>query len=154
MEEMLSRGWGDLIARDSGPLHARLVLQPLVATVVAIRAGWRTAGEDRPAFFPSLLRGPAKRYSLLREAWKDVGKVFVVAVVVDVVYQIIVFRWVYPVQTLIVATMLAIVPYLVVRGPTNRITSQIRPRLSSDKGGVSQHDPGNSSKSGPGGLIK
>ena len=56
----------------------------------------------------------------MRQLWKDVGKLFLVAVVLDVVYQIIVLHWVYPVQTLIVATMLAIVPYLVVRGLANR----------------------------------
>jgi hypothetical protein len=146
---MFSRGWDDLIARDSGPMHVRLILQPLVATALAIRAGWRAARERRPAFFRTLLRDPAKRRVLLRQAWKDVGKLFLVAAVLDVVYQIIVLRWVYPVQTLIVATMLAFVPYLVVRGPTNRIVSQLRLRAPSDSKGVSRHGPGGGRENGP-----
>jgi hypothetical protein len=109
--------------------------------ILAIRAGWRAAREHRPAFFRTLLREPAKRRFLLWGAWKDVGKLFLVAVVLDVVYQIIVLHWVYPVQTLIVATMLAAVPYLVIRGPINRIVTHIRLRPPSDKKGVSPHGP-------------
>jgi len=33
------------------------------------------------------------------------------------------FRWLYPSEALLVATVLAILPYLVVRGPVNRIAS-------------------------------
>ncbi len=46
------------------------------------------------------------------------------AIILDVIYQIIVLHWLYPVQTLIVAMTLAIVPYLVVRGLTNRIATR------------------------------
>ena len=43
------------------------------------------------------------------------------AVIMDLVYEGVVGRWFYPLETLIVAVVLAIVPYLVVRGPVNRI---------------------------------
>jgi hypothetical protein len=129
MEEMFSRGLHELIARDSGPLHVRLVLQPLVATILATRAGWRDAAQGRPVFFWTAVMDSAKRRLLLWEAWKDVSKLFLVALVLDVVYQIIVLRWFYPVQTLIVATMLALVPYLAIRGLTNRVVSRTRPGL-------------------------
>jgi hypothetical protein len=128
MEEMLSRGWNELIARDSGPLHIRLILQPLVATILAIRSGVKDAREGRPVFFWTIIGEPAKWRFLMREAWEDVGKLFLVAVVLDVVYQIIILRWVYPVQTLIVATVLAIVPYLVFRGLANRVRRRMGPK--------------------------
>jgi hypothetical protein len=50
-----------------------------------------------------------------------VGKVFIVAIVLDVIYDLIVYRWVYPGQALIVAAVLAFVPYLMIRGPVTRI---------------------------------
>jgi hypothetical protein len=50
-----------------------------------------------------------------------VGKVFIVAVTLDVIYELIVYRWVYPGRALIVATVLAVVPYLLIRGPLTRI---------------------------------
>ncbi len=129
---MLSRGWAELIARDSGPLHIRLILQPLVATILATRSGLKDAHEGRPVFFWTIFGEPAKWRFLMREAWEDVGKLFLVAVVLDVVYQIIVLRWVYPVQTLIVATVLAIVPYLVFRGLANRVRRRIGPKKSQE----------------------
>ena len=49
------------------------------------------------------------------------------AIVVDIVYQWIVFRWVHPIGMLIVAFFLACVPYLMIRGPVNRL---VRSRLT------------------------
>src|SRR5262245_20992871 len=49
MEEMFSRGWDALIARERGPLPIRLILQPLGATILALRAGWRDPRERQPA---------------------------------------------------------------------------------------------------------
>jgi hypothetical protein len=38
---------------------------------------------------------PGHRPELLRQGWKDVGKVFILAVVLDSIYQLIVHRGVY-----------------------------------------------------------
>jgi hypothetical protein len=132
MEEIFSRGWDELIARDSGPLHIRLILQPLVATILAIRSGWRDSREGKPVFFWTVVLDATQRQPLLRHLWKEVGKLFLVAVVLDVIYQIVVLHYVYPVQTLIVATMLAIVPYIVIRGVANRIVTLSRPKTPRD----------------------
>ena len=142
MEETFTRAWNDLLARDSGPLHFRLFLQPLVATILAIRAGWAEAWEGRPIFFWTLVREPAKARTLLRNLWKFVGKVFLIAVALDVVYQLIVLQWIYPVQTLIVATMLALVPCIVVRAIGNRIVTVIRQRRLRHMKQVSLDDSG------------
>src|SRR5262249_10947572 len=128
LDHLFSREWVDLAGRVGGPLTFRFILQPVVATVLAIRAGRNDAREGRPAYFWALVVDPAHRRYLLQQGWKDAGKVFVLAVVLDVIYQLIVFRWVYPGETLIVATTLAIVPYLVVRGPANRIARPFQQR--------------------------
>ena len=57
----------------------------------------------------------------MREGWKQVGKVFVAAIILDVIYQVIVERWVYPSEAVMVAAVLAVLPYLVFRGLVNRI---------------------------------
>jgi hypothetical protein len=132
MEEIFSRGWNELLSRDSGPLHFRLVLQPLVAGILAIRAGWRDAPRGRGLFFWSFVREPSLRSMLLRELCQDLGKLFLVAVAMDVIYQIIILRWFYPVQTLIVVLMVALIPYVVVRGLTNRIVTRLHPRPPRD----------------------
>lgn len=121
MEEILTRIWGNLIGRVHGPLTFRLILQPAMAVFLAIRAGLKDAREGRPIYFWALFTHPAQRRQLLQDGWKSVGRVFILAIVIDAVYQFIVLRWFYPAEALVVAFVLAIVPYLLVRGPVSRI---------------------------------
>ena len=39
----------------------------------------------------------------------------------DVIYQFLVFKTFYPAQALLIALLLAFVPYLLIRGPATRI---------------------------------
>lgn len=121
MQDILTRVIENLVERVGGPLTLRLILQPIVAICFAIRDARRDARTGRPPYFWAVFSNPEHRRELLRDGWKSVGKVFVLAMVLDVIYQIIVLRWVYPVETLMVAVILAIVPYLLVRGPLNRL---------------------------------
>ena len=113
-----------LIGRTIGPLKIRLILQPTIATIFAIRAGLKDAREGRLPYLWSLFTNPADRHDMLRHGWKDVRKVFIVAFVLDVGYQLIVFHWVFPGQALLVAFVLAIVPYAAIRGPITRVMQQ------------------------------
>lgn len=121
MDEMWARFTHDLIARDSGPLHFRLVMQPLMAAFFAIRSGLADARADKPPYFWGLLTRPADRAAMIKDGWKSVGRVFVFAVVLDVVYQLYVLRFVYLPQTIVVAFVLAILPYLFLRGLVTRL---------------------------------
>ncbi len=123
MDELLARFWEHLGGRIGGPLTFRLILQPVMAGLLAIRAGLADARAGRPAYFWTILTDPADRRGLLREGWKAVAKIFILAVAIDVVYQLIVFRWIYMGEVLLVAFLLACVPYLLIRGPVNRIAS-------------------------------
>jgi hypothetical protein len=128
MDDILRRFWENLVGRSSGPMHLRLVIQPAVAGVLAIRAGLKDAREGRPAFLWSAVTNPADRPELLRQGARDVGKVFVVAVVLDAVYQLIVQRGVFLLELLVVAIVLAIVPYVLIRGPVSRLAAALRQR--------------------------
>ena len=121
MDEILARFWENLGSRVGGPLTFRLLIQPLVVTAIAIRAGIQDARAGRPAYLWAVLSGSQERAGLLRDAWKDIAKVFAMAFGIDVVYQLIVERWVYPGEALVVAVALAIVPYVLIRGPVARI---------------------------------
>jgi hypothetical protein len=121
MEEWLSRIADNLIDRVSGPMKFRLVLQPLMAIILAVRSGLKDAKEGRPAYFWAIFTDPHDRREMLRDGWKSVGRVFILAIIIDAVYQIIELRWFYPLEAFIVAIVLAIIPYLLIRGPLNRI---------------------------------
>jgi hypothetical protein len=111
----------NLTARLDGPLHFRFIAQPLMATIFAVIDGLKDAKAGKPAYFWALLSTAAHRKELVKEGWKSVGKIFILAIILDVVYQLKVHSTVYPGETLTVALALAIVPYLVLRGPINRI---------------------------------
>ena len=57
----------------------------------------------------------------MRQSWRDVGKVFIVAVILDSIYQIVVHSGVFTLELLITATVLALVPYMVFRDLVTRI---------------------------------
>jgi hypothetical protein len=109
-----------LLGRLSGPLNFRLVVMPTVVTLLALRADWRDAREGRPAFLGAFITDPVERRRLFRIGLRDVGRVFLMALVLDTAYQLMVYRWVYPGQLLTVAVVCAIVPYFLVRGPITR----------------------------------
>lgn len=121
MEEFLTRFANNMIERVSGPMHFRLLLQPVMATIFAVIAGRADAKAGKTPYFWGLLSDPAHRRDMLKDGWKDVGKVFMLAILLDVVYQFIVAKFVYPSEAIIVAFLLAIVPYLLVRGLVTRL---------------------------------
>src|SRR3954454_19254140 len=121
MDVILQRVWENLIGRASGPMNFRLIVQPLVACIIAVRAGLQDARHGRPAFFWAALTDRSARSQLVHEGWKDVGKVFILASILDSIYQLRVLDGVYFLELILTATLLAIVPYLLVRGPVSRL---------------------------------
>lgn len=118
--DMLNSRVEHLLGRVGGPLHFRLFVMPLVVTILAIRAHLRDVREGRPTVLWAFIKDPIKRRRLLRSGLKDVGKVFIVACVLDTVYQIWILKSYYFGEMLVVAVMCAIVPYFLVRGPILR----------------------------------
>jgi hypothetical protein len=124
----LARTFEHFFARLDGPLHFRFIFQPLIAALLAIRDGRRDARAGRKPF--RLIIDPAQRRQVLMSGWKSVGKVFIVALVLDAAYQIKVFRWLYPVKAMMVALFLAILPYSLLRGPVNWLTRARNKRIA------------------------
>ncbi|MGH9460385.1 MAG: hypothetical protein ACRD1X_04155, partial [Vicinamibacteria bacterium] len=113
--EAIARGWENFIARPDGPLNIRFLLQPAVAISIAVRAGLKDAREGRPAYLWEVFTNPAHRRDLLQGAWQDGRRLFLISVILDVIYQIIVHRYIYVFELLFTATLLALVPYFVLR---------------------------------------
>jgi len=121
VDDFLTRIWENLIGRTEGPLTLRLFLQPTMATIFAVRDGLKDARAGQPAYFWSLFTDPAGRRERLLEARGSVAKVFALAIILDAIYQYKVLRWFYPGEALLVALILAFLPYLLIRGPVNRL---------------------------------
>jgi hypothetical protein len=137
MDPIIARISHNMVERVTGPMKFRLLLQPTMATFFAIRGGLQDAREGKPPYFWGLFTDKGERKSMLKDGWKSIGKVFILAIVLDAVYQLIEHRWmVYPGEAMLVAIVLAIVPYLLIRGPVNRIVSEnrkvVKERLAGD----------------------
>ena len=140
VEEILARGWDNFVARTTGPLSFRFVMQPLIAGLLAIRAGMRDAAAQRPAFLWAALTSVGIRRALWGEGVRDVGNVLLLAAFFDAIYQITVQRGVYALELLFTALTLALVPYVLLRGPVNRLATRIkrRPPLRGRERGLSK----------------
>lgn len=123
---VLTRIGDAMLARVRGPMKFRLVLQPCTAIFLAIRGGLQDAREGKPPYFWGLCTDCGEREAMLEDGWKKVSKVFIFAVVMDVIFQFIEQRSVRFLDAILVAIILAIVPYLLVRGPVNRLARHNR----------------------------
>lgn len=121
MHDVWTRLVENMADRVTGPMKFRLVLQPVMASIFAIRAGLADAKAGRSPYFWALVSDPAQRDYMIKDGWKSVGKVFILALVLDVVYQTIALHFVYPGEAILVAFILAIVPYLILHGLASRL---------------------------------
>jgi hypothetical protein len=122
MDNLLLSMSGDMVRRLDGPLHFRFIFQPCIAIIFAIRDGRKDAREGRVPYFWALFTEPGRCKELIQNGWKSVGKIFILALILDFIYQVWQLHWFYPGQALVVAIVLAIIPYLLLRGPVNRLT--------------------------------
>jgi hypothetical protein len=113
-----------LLARLDGPMAFRFLLQPLTASALAIRDGRRDAREGRAPFGWALLPNTGHRRDLLLSGWRSVGSVMIVAALVDIVFQLMVFGGFRPGAGLMAAILLGALPYALLRGPVNRFMSR------------------------------
>lgn len=110
----------NLIARLVGPLHLRLILQPAMATLIAVRDGIRDARSRQPPYLWAIFTTPDSRLRLLIGGFKSVLKILILAFVLDSIEQFIAGRWFYPGEAILVSVILACIPYMVICGPVNR----------------------------------
>jgi hypothetical protein len=75
----------------------------------------------RTPYLWTILHRPKKRVERLREGLNATARIIVLAVVIDLIYQLYFLNTFYPNEALIVALLFAFVPYLIARGLVLRI---------------------------------
>jgi len=101
-------GWGGIVVRLDGPLHFRFIGQPLMASILAVIDGVKDAKIGKAPYFWALIFTPGHRDELIKDDWKSIGKVFTVAMVLEVIYQVMTHHLDYRGYFLIAAFALAI----------------------------------------------
>ena len=115
-----------LIERPSGPMGFRFVLQPTMVIIAALIDGVGDARTGRAPYFWTILRKPSERAGRLREGLNAIARVILLGLAMDLIYQVRIFGTLYPVEALLIAFLLTVIPYLVMRGLITRIARRWR----------------------------
>lgn len=114
--------------RITGPFHLRFIIQPAVAAFFAVMDGRRDARRGQTPYGWLLFTAPGQRRDLVRDGWQSIGKVFLAAVLIDIAFQLFVLHVFFPGGALLVGFLLAILPYVVLRGLAARMTARLMSR--------------------------
>ena len=127
MDDALTRLFHNLVGRLHGPMQFRFFLQPTMAAIWAIKDGLKDARNGSHLYFWALFTETGHRKELLKSGWKSVRNTFILGLVMDTIYQVWQLKAFYLAEAIVVATVLAVIPYLLIRGPVNFWT---RPRFT------------------------
>ena len=130
---VLERIWQNLLDRPSGPMAFRIILQPIMASIAALIDGIKDARTGRNPYLWTVLSDPMKRSSRLHEGLVSTARVILFGLCMDLIYQYIVFDTFYPAEAVIIAGLLCFLPYLLLRGPINRVACWWLEGRSTDK---------------------
>jgi hypothetical protein len=113
--EIHRRFWADIFERIHGPMTFRFYLQPTMALLAAIPDGIRDAQTGHKSFFWSALWNKSASAGRLREGAVSTARVVLLGISMDVIYQFKVLDRFYPGEALMMAILLAVIPYFLFR---------------------------------------
>jgi hypothetical protein len=90
--ENVDRIWQSILARPSGPLAFRFIVQPLMAAIVAVHDGLQDAKRGRSPFLWTILSNPLERRGQLIEELNATARILLLGLAIDTSYQTIVFK--------------------------------------------------------------
>lgn len=115
--DILERMWRHFVDRPGGPMSFRFYLQPIMALIAAIHDGINDARAGRTPYMQKLIAHPGHMSETLSEALHATARIVLLALGMDAIYQITVLDTFYPGEMVMVALLLAVVPYILARGP-------------------------------------
>lgn len=119
--DSLQAFWNEITARPDGPFAFRFYLQPLVATVLALRDGIKDARERDTPYFWTIMTNPERRGSLIKEGVHATTRVILLGFIMDAAYQYFVLGSFTPIEMVVVVLVLCFLPYLLLRGAFTRL---------------------------------
>ncbi|WP_411851163.1 hypothetical protein ACLB90_00720 [Stenotrophomonas sp. LGBM10] len=124
--DFLTRFWTDMIDRADGPMTFRFFLQPTMALIAALLDGIKDARSGRTPYAWLLAHAGSRdvRLATWREGVTATMRILLLGVGMDVIYQFRMFGgFKYPLEAFVIAVVLGFLPYLVLRGPFNRLAT-------------------------------
>jgi hypothetical protein len=113
--EVQQRFWGDIFGRFGGPMTFRFYLQPAMAFIAALIDGINDARYGHKSFFWSVHGDPSQHAGRLREGLISTARVALLGLSMDAIYQFKVLDQFYPAEAVMMALLLAVIPYFIFR---------------------------------------
>ena len=110
------------VARLTGPMNARFIVQPIIATALGIRDGLHDARAEQPPFLSDLYTHPDRK-ELFKKALHRLMIPLIVAIALDIVVQFMLFQRVRFLGAVAIGAVIMGLPYSLAREIANRIAS-------------------------------
>ena len=107
--------------RFTGAGRLRFILQPMFAILLGARGGLVDAKAKTHPFLLGLLFDAGRRGELLRSGAAAVSTLLAMGIILDVVFQLIIYKAVHPGAALVVGPILICLPYGLSRALTMRL---------------------------------
>jgi hypothetical protein len=139
--------WESMLMRTKDFLQLRLLFGPLQSILLATLIAKRDAKKQYPPYIWRFLATSKQRRAISRNAWINAGKIFVLAVSIDIIYQlteIIMFdakMTFNALEAALVGLLLTIIPYILMRGPVQRVIGKYYAKRKKGIYDISQRDP-------------
>lgn len=111
----------ELPRRFTGSGNFRFLLQPMVAIIIGVYGGLADVRAGNPPYLFGLAFHSKRRRELLRSGLEAVLNLLAVGIILDVVFQYVLYKAVHPGAALVIGPILICVPYAVSRALMNRL---------------------------------
>ena len=111
----------ELPQRFTGRGRLRFVLQPAFAILLGVRGGLTDARTGSPPFLFGLVFDAGRRGELLRSGASAIRNLLAAGIILDVVFQLVLYRSVHPGAAVLIGPILIGVPYALSRALTTRV---------------------------------
>jgi hypothetical protein len=115
----------ELSRRFTGPGRFRFFLQPMLAVLLGVRGGLADAKAGNAPLLLGLLFSVGRRKELLRSGAAAISTLVAMGIILDVVFQLVIYKAVHPGAALVVGPILFCVPYALSRVLTTRLARRL-----------------------------
>jgi hypothetical protein len=135
MDDAIQRIVEGIVARVTGPMHLRFMLQPAMAILLGIRDGRLDAKAGIVPFIWKLVFEPGERKKALKSALGTLLTPIIIGTLMDAIAQYLIFQHIRPMVALLVGTFVMGLPYAAARALSNRIATSMAKRREDVKQG-------------------
>lgn len=111
----------ELPQRLTGPGRLRFLLQPALAVLLGAMGGRADAKAGNPPYLFGLIFHAGRRKELLRSGVAAIRTLVAMGVVLDVVFQLVIYQEVHPGAAVVIGPVLIALPYALARALTTRL---------------------------------